>query len=140
MAQSLEQRFWAKVNKDGPVPTHRPELGPCWLWTADIINSGYGRIGRDGKTALAHRVAYELLIDPIPAGLEPDHLCRKPACVNPTHLELVTHRENMRRAYALKTHCPKGHPYTPENTYVRRPSGKRGCRICRRSWNRKTAA
>jgi hypothetical protein len=146
MRGTLAERFWAKVNKDGLVPAHKPGLGPCWVWTADVINSGYGRIGKDGKTALAHRVACELLIGPIPEGLEPDHLCSNTACVKaiadehgPAHLDLVTHAENTRRAQAQKTHCPRGHPYTPENTY-RRSNGVRSCRICTRGWERKRKA
>lgn len=92
--------------------------------------------------ALAHRFAYEDIVGPILEGLTIDHLCRVRHCVNPAHLEPVTHLENVRRGNGglnqlAKTHCPKGHPYDEENTYrlPSRPSG-RYCRACRRERNR----
>lgn len=87
---------------------------------------------------LAHRFFYEHFIGEIPEGLEIDHLCHNTICVNPAHLEAVTHSENLRREHAFrpKTHCPQGHEYTPENTY-KTPSGKRQCRICGRTAVRK---
>jgi HNH endonuclease len=90
------ERFWAKINKGGPIPEHRSDLGPCWLWTA-ATNYGYGVFRIDRRSIYAHRYAYELLVGPIPDGLQLDHLCRVPPCVNPTHLEPVTHRENILR-------------------------------------------
>ena len=125
----LEERFWPKVRKtDG-----------CWEWLANRTKSGHGHIGTGGanpKKVYAHRVAYELLIGPIPDGLELDHICRNPGCVNPAHLEAVTHRENVLRGFsptahnARKTHCKRGHEFTDANTYVS-PSGGRYCRACR---------
>ena len=80
--------------------------------------------------ALAHRVAYELQVGPIPVGLQLDHLCRVRSCVNPAHLEPVTSAENTRRGLrAMKTHCPQGHPYAGENLLIR-PTGQRRCRTC----------
>jgi len=76
----------------------------CWVWNAARTGSGYGNLyvgrGADGrkKYAPAHRVAYELLVGPIPAGLSLDHLCRNRSCINPQHLEPVTVAENNRRA------------------------------------------
>ncbi len=123
----LAERFEAKVNykDDG-----------CWEWLAGRDRKGYGRfsIGRLSKPA--HRVSYELFVGPIPTGLQVDHLCRNRACVNPAHLEPVTCLENVRRsalgiATANRVACRHGHPYSPENTYVRK-SGARACRTCRR--------
>jgi len=99
-----EELFWAKVDKDGPIPDYAPHLGPCWIWTGCCTDNGYGfwaygprlnpvRIG-------THRYAYEALVSPIPDGLELDHLCRVRACCRPTHLEAVTHLENVRRGDA----------------------------------------
>ncbi len=68
----------------------------CWLWTASTDWYGYGWFWV-GAPRRAHRVCYEWLVGPIPAGLELDHLCRVPACVRPEHLEPVTHAENVRR-------------------------------------------
>jgi hypothetical protein len=136
------ERFWPKVNKNGPVPPHAPELGPCWLWLG-YCRDGEGRypwMYFEGRPLAAYRVAYILLVGPIPEGLQLDHLCRVPPCVNPAHLEPVTQQENIRRQCAAITHCPKMHEYTPENTAFY--DGKRRCRECtrinsaraRRSW------
>ena len=135
-----EIRFWSHVNKSGPVPSYAPHLGACWIWLANKTPEGYGRfcLGRDWnrQTCGAHTFAYVLAKGPVPEGLELDHLCRVPSCVNPAHLESVTRSENAwRRARAIYgeiTHCPKGHLYTPENTYHRPRGRKVGCRTCGR--------
>lgn len=117
----------------------------CWLWLgADTTRNGltYGRPryagARSGANCGAHRVIYEELIGRIPEGLELDHRCRTPLCVNPAHLEPTTHRENILRGVgvaarnAAKTHCPQGHPLTPGNLVLSRRDGKRACLICHR--------
>lgn len=131
---TLEERFWIKVDKDGPIPTHNPQLGQCWMWLGAKKKYGHGIFSTQwkdnkGKNQGAHRIAYNLLVGPVPDGLELDHLCRNPPCVNPAHLEPVTHAENMRRYQLSKTHCPHGHPYEGANLIVR-PLGYRVCRIC----------
>src|SRR5262245_23051821 len=91
---SAEERFWAKVNKDGPVPSIRPELGQCWIWHGSVKEHGYGSFNR----TQAHRFAYEAIEGAIPPGLELDHLCLVRNCVRPDHLEVVTRRENILRS------------------------------------------
>lgn len=137
----LDERLWAKVDKDGPVPVFAPSLGPCWLWKGKALCHGYGQITSNYRHLMAYRVAYELLVGPIPPGLEIDHLCRVPLCVNPAHLEPVTRRENILRGLnpaavnARKTHCIRGHEFNSENTRIRL-DGKRTCRECERTGKR----
>jgi hypothetical protein len=112
----------------------------CWIWIGARHEQGYGHYLR-GK---AHRFAYEHFVGPIPAGLEIDHLCRIPPCVNPAHLEAVTPRENQLRGYgwsgrnARKTHCPQGHPYVEGNLYTwpAQKKRERRCLTCIRKNNR----
>lgn len=102
---TFEERFWAKVNKRGPIPEVDPSLGACWLWTASTTVDGYGQVSVPGRATPqgAHRVAYELLIGPLRARpWSLDHLCMTPLCVNPAHLEEVTLAENARRANAAR--------------------------------------
>jgi hypothetical protein len=126
---TIAVRFWSKVDK----------TGDCWEWTAARTN-GYGvfRIGgrKDGRLVPAHRHAYEELVGPIPNGLQIDHLCRNPACVNPSHLEPVTQKENILRGEswparnAAKDSCPRcGDEFSVQV----------GGRYCRRCRNKKAA-
>jgi hypothetical protein len=133
---TTEERFWAKVNFDGP-----PWNGtPCWEWTASLTK-GYGRFVINGRRQMAHRVAYEWLRGPIPDGLTIDHLCRNTICMNHVHLEPVTMKVNLARGFSpyavngRKTHCPAGHSYTENNTT--RWRGRRICRKCRRIQQRR---
>ena len=111
----------------------------CWLWIGNCNSKGYGRIQVNKKRIGAHRFIYELLRGPIPSGLQCDHLCRVPCCVNPDHIQLVTSRENTLRGETLpalnskKTHCKRGHAFTPENTLVLSTTKHRLCRICYRA-------
>ena len=135
--EDWEPRFWAKVDKNGPVPEHCPELGPCWVWTSAAMGKGYregkgyGLFGLNRRGYPAHRLAYQLLIGDIPDGLQLDHVCRNTRCVNPAHLEPVTHQENVARFAALQTHCKHGHPLP---AYVM--GQRRICLICRDAFNR----
>ncbi len=112
----------------------------CWVWKNNIKSNGYGSIWMDGRSRGVHRVAYEIAVGPIPTGLQIDHLCRVRACMNPSHLEAVTSKENIRRGNTAqwqrdKTHCPSGHPYSGDNLYVH--GGKRYCRSCSRASSRR---
>lgn len=128
LQRKAEDRFWAYV-----------AFGEgCWEWTGARNPTGYGHSGikRIERSGYAHRLAYTLVVGPIPEGMTLDHLCRNRGCVRPGHLEAVTHRENVLRSpiapaaiNARKTHCPKGHPYAGYNLMVMR-SG-RACRTCR---------
>ena len=122
-----EARFWSKVERRGPAE--------CWAWRASHSSKGYGQFYVDSKPVGAHRVAYELMRGPIPDGLELDHLCRNPGCVNPDHLEPVTRRMNSLRGKgmsahnAAKTECAKGHSYDLLNTRFTK-KGWRQCLLC----------
>lgn len=106
----------------------------CWLWTGAISTSGYPTFNPEsGAKVYAHRWLYEETVGRIEPGLQLDHLCFVPTCVNPAHLEVVTPEENKRRRRINSaTHCRAGHPWTPENTYVRPDKGTRMCQSCQR--------
>ena len=135
MKRTVRERFEEKY-----VP--EPNSG-CWLWIANTSPQGYGLLSHPitRKNIPAHRVSYELYKNIIPEGLEIDHLCRVRCCVNPNHLEAVTHKENSRRGICaethrknslLRTHCKKGHPYSVENLFFNSTTGARGCLACRK--------
>lgn len=96
---TLAQRLWAKVDTDGPVPAANPDLGKCWQWTGSRDTDGYGHIAtkRNGKhyADSAQRVAWEVTNGEIPEGMKVDHRCHNRACVNPSHLRVVTHKQNL---------------------------------------------
>lgn len=130
------------------------KVGGCWMWRGAIYRNGYGvftvKSDKGWTNTLAHRWAYSHLVGPIPDGMDLDHTCHNSdpscpngyeclhrRCVNPAHLEPVTHRVNMLRGntvasqHAAKTHCVNGHPLTGENLRVRR--GVRECIECSRA-------
>ena len=122
---TIHERFWAKVSF----------TETCWLWVGAKNPKGYPQCWNGQRVTPAHRFAYEFCVGPIPEGLEIDHLCRVRNCVNPDHLEPVTHRENTLRGFspmannARRTHCPKGHLYDAHNILLYR--GSRYCRACK---------
>lgn len=129
-------RFWPKVNQNGPVPAYRPDLGPCWLWTGarhrppakNSTTLGYGSFSIGGTPIVAHVFAYQRLVGPIPAGYEVDHLCRNSLCVRPDHLEAVTPEVNMERT--RRPVCKHGHAMVGDNVYITPGTTKRNCRQC----------
>ncbi len=139
--RSAYERFIEKVDFSGE----------CWQWTAYISPTGYGQFTVGAKTVNAHRWAWETVYGEVPDGLEIDHTCHNDsgcvsgiacshrACMNVSHMELVTGRENTRRgnsANGSKTRCPQGHPYSEENTHVY--GGYRRCLACDRIKHRRT--
>ena len=121
------ERFWSKVAK-GPNDK-------CWQWLASDGAMGYGKMWFAGQLQYAHRISYMLAHGAIPLGMTIDHLCRDHGCVNPNHLEPVSHQVNVLRGRspsainAKKVNCKVGHPYDLFNTRIR-VNGGRGCRIC----------
>ena len=115
-------KFWGRVD--------RRSEDECWEWTG-ARRRGYGlfQVGVCGNFQ-AHRVSFAIVNGQPDPNLTIDHLCNNPPCVNPAHLELVTHQENMRRQGVRQTHCANGHEYDEKNTYIR-PQGRRDCRTCR---------
>lgn len=150
---------WYKENPEAPRRTYssgpRLSIAPleriklyapldaesgCWIWQRSIQANGYARMTVKGERHYVHRLAYELLVGPIPEGLHLDHLCRNRACCNPAHLEPVTCLENVRRGQGngSQTHCPQGHPYEGDNLVVY--AGHRQCIACRTIRNRARGA
>lgn len=138
-------RFWAKVRA---TPVDDPNA--CWLWQAATDGHGYGQFNAGGGNIVkAYAFLYKEMHGPIAPGLELDHLCRVRRCVNPDHLEPVTHQENVARspivgqgggkAQRAKSHCPQGHPYDEANTYIAKGGG-RCCRACHRERVKKAKA
>jgi hypothetical protein len=144
--QESEALFWSRVDKRGP--------DECWPWLGAPNNRhGYGGFWFDGKSELAHRLAYRLTFGQITDGFWILHSCDNPPCCNPAHLREGTVVDNNRDRTErgrwkgnmvpplailkrAQTHCKRGHEFTPENTRIDLTQGTRKCRICmhERSW------
>jgi HNH endonuclease len=127
LPERLESKFTADSNSR------------CWLWQACCDRSGYGIIKADGKARKAHAVIYELCVGPVPEGMELDHLCHNPQCVNPDHLDPAPKRINILRGMGVgakncrKTHCSKGHPLSGDNLRIRSDGYSRVCMECQKA-------
>jgi hypothetical protein len=116
--------------------------GKCWLWDCYESGSGYGALSIKGKMHGAHRLAWIAFHGPIPTKACVCHKCDNPKCINPHHLFLGTHKDNMvdmcskgRQNMQKKTHCPQGHEYTLDNIFPA-ADNRRRCRICKREQDR----
>lgn len=142
--RATEENFWARVDKDGPLIVARSDLGPCWLWTGKLDIGGYGIFGSRGRVRVrVHRESWERVNGrPIPDDREIDHLCHSydlscpggrcehRRCMNPDHLEPVTHRENsVRGVPGRMTMCSEGHELVVVG--MRNGNPRRGCPTCR---------
>lgn len=150
LGRPIEERLWERVDKNGPVPPHRPELGPCWVYSNPRGGRGgvlgHCMIHMDDTMVLVHRVAFKLVHGrwPMPCGL---HHCDNPPCVKviddeygPAHIFEGTRTENQhdmtakgRHGQGKKTHCKRGHPFDDENMRIS-PEGRRRCKACLRDW------
>lgn len=129
----------------GESPEYAPELGPCHIWSGYLNARGYGQFAIDRTTWIyAHRFSWEMKHgNDIPDGMQIDHLCRVPQCVNPDHLECVTPKVNVRRAVKARNgRCLSGkHLIEGDNVYVNPANGRRSCHACRlasmRAWRQR---
>lgn len=134
------ERFWSRIDYHGgqrylddPLARLTPTAGECWTYKGGDYVGEYGRFKMQGSEHQAHRIAYRDFGNKLTDEQQIDHLCRNTLCVNPDHLEPVTHIENVRRGIAgNKTHCPSGHEYSETNTktVMRRGLAVRYCRTC----------
>ena len=130
--ERVQLRAWKYVLKGDP--------NACWPWQASLGSHGYGQIGWKGNDRMhgttAHRAIWVSLNGQIPDGMTIDHKCRNRVCCNPSQLRLLSNYENAKdNGFAKRTHCPHGHPYSPENTRVN-DRGHRFCRECARQSKR----
>lgn len=126
-----KEKFLSRIKKDS---------NKCWIWTGYFGGSGkfqYGRLSFNKKYVAAHRFSFEYHKEKIPKGMLVCHTCDNPKCVNPEHLFIGTYKDNNidsvdknRHAQKRKTHCPKGHEYSKENTYIINLKNGRHGRMC----------
>ena len=126
---ATEVKFWARVSQPSP--------SLCWTWTGATNPEGYGRFHVGKKMVGPHRIAYEMVIGPIPASRHGkrvclDHICKQPSCVNPFHLRPFTWSENALREVQNITHCPKGHDYAIAGRVRGAHRGRGSCAECNR--------
>lgn len=99
---SIEERFWAKVDKSGD----------CWIWTAHLFHDGYGQFATKTngvtRTWRAHRISFEWSNGPIPDGMLIDHRCHNRACVNPDHLRLANRNQNNQNRLGAQSNSRSG--------------------------------
>lgn len=147
------ESFWVRVGFNGgrdyqfdPLVDTNKVVGDCWIWLGahdDNLNGKYGNYTFQGKKHRAHRLAYRDFGKTLPEDRSIDHLCRNTLCVNPNHLEAVTHAENVRRGRRMLVNagkCKRGHPAIPENL-VQRSNGDSvvsRCKLCLREHSRAT--
>lgn len=99
--KTLEERFWAKVDKLGE--------DDCWLWKGHVMKNGYGQVRANGKPTLVHRVSYEMSNETIKGRMVVDHTCYSRSCVNPKHLRLLTQEENLENKAPGKVKAASGY-------------------------------
>lgn len=137
--KTVGERFWHFVNKDGPVPQVRPELGNCWLWTGGSAE-GYGRFYDGERKISAHHFLLNKAGIKVADGMHGDHLCRTTLCVRPTHIEVVTGSENVLRGFgppavnSRKIYCKNGHILEGDNLHPYwLNKGRRCCKVCKKA-------
>jgi hypothetical protein len=109
----LRERFFDRIDKNGPIPKDFPQGGACWLWTGNREVQGYGRIREGGRIRKTHQVSWELHYGPIPRGQQVQHWCNVRHCCNPIHLYLGDHDRNM----AYKAECGRARAARGEEHY-----------------------
>ena len=128
------ERFLEKIEEFG---------GGCWEWTGGKTRAGYGvfwYMKQKGNSILAHRLSYTVFKGDIPKGMQVLHSCDNPSCVNPKHLRVGTHSDNMEDKVARKggvqSHCRRGHELSGDNVFINSKEGARTCKICRENRRR----